>query len=138
MPFLFALVVNWSHAPSFEPTHERLPLAARAHELQADLELHFSEVDLSTVIPGSVLSIAWYPLYAIHAVLEQHTAAVLARYQLDAAPSSTLGTPGGDPRPRLDPLCRGLHHPVAGLVMHLAFREGWLVSPPGTIGEIAH
>ena len=57
--------------------------------------------------------------------------AVLARYQLDAAPSGAPGSPHGDARLRLDPLSGERRLPVAGLVTHLAFHEGWLAPPPG-------
>jgi len=140
VPYLSALEVHWidnegdlghvSFAET-EPHYERLPLSARARELEAEIDVRFRGVELSTVLPGSVLSVAWYPLYTIPASPGRHGMAVLARYQLDAAPSGAPGSPHGDARLRLDPLSGERRLPVAGLVTHLAFHEGWLAPPPG-------
>ena len=140
VPYLSALEVHWvdnegdlghvSFAET-EPHYERLPLSARARELEAEIDVRFQGVELSTVLPGSVLSVAWYPLYTIPASPGRHGMAVLARYQLDSAPSGAPGSSRGDPRLRLDPLSGERRLPVAGLVTHLAFHEGWLAPPPG-------
>ena len=143
VPYLSALEVHWVDSEgdlghvSFaeaEPHFERPPLAARARELEAETGVRFRGVELSSVLPGAVLSVAWYPLYTIPASPRRHGTAVLARYQLDAAPSGAPGSPRGDPRLRLDPLSGERRLPVAGLVTHLAFDEGWLAPPPGAGG----
>merc|ERR1719321_2052826 len=130
VPYLSALEVHWVDSEgdlghvSFaetEPHFERPPLAARARELEAETGVRFRGVELSSVLPGAVLSVAWYPLYTIPASPRRHGTAVLARYQLDAAPSGAPGSPRGDPRLRLDPLLRGLKNDFA--------RDLWRAAP---------
>merc|ERR1719321_2598523 len=104
VPYLSALEVHWVDSEGdlghvsfaeMEPHFERPPLAARARELEAETGVRFRGVELSSVLPGAVLSVAWYPLYTIPASPRRHGTAVLARYQLDAAPSRPArGAPG--------------------------------------------